>query len=104
MEIGDLSAHLCIPKGTMNHRPNELAEKRAQDTGDCRLWTCKDALLACLRDIESGEINPEKLVVHYTELDENTVDRHYSYYCAGVSTMEHAGMLAHAMARIIYAD
>jgi hypothetical protein len=85
-------------------RPNELAEKRAQEAEDCRLWSCKDALLACLRDIESGEITPEKLVIHYTQLDENTKERHFNYYCAQLNTIEHAGLLSHALARVTHPD
>ena len=85
-------------------RPNELAEKRAQDSSDCRMWSCKDALLACLRDLESGEINPEKLVIHYTVLGETTKDRDFGCYCAQVSTLEHAGLLAHALARVTHPD
>ena len=77
---------------------NELAERRAQEKADCRLWTPVDALLACLRDIESGEINPERLVIHFTEMVGE--DRHYNYYAANVTTIDHAGLLAMALGRV----
>jgi hypothetical protein len=80
-------------------KPNELAERRAEEKDDCRLWSPKDALLACLRDLESGEITPERLVISYTQrIDENTVD--YNYYAANVTTMEHAGLLSMHLARV----
>jgi hypothetical protein len=79
-------------------KPNELAERRAEEKGDSILWTPVDALLACLRDIENGEINPERLVIHFTEMVDE--DRHFNYYVSNVTTMEHAGMLAIALGRI----
>jgi hypothetical protein len=79
-------------------KPNELAERRATEKVDCRLWTPADALLACLRDLESGEINPEKLVIHFT-IDVNG-DKRYCYYASNVLMMEHAGLLAIALGKI----
>ena len=79
-------------------KPNELAERRAQSESDCRLWTPADALLACLRDIESGEIDPESLVIHFSKKVDG--DRFYNYYASNVTTMEHAGLLAMALGRI----
>ena len=79
-------------------KPNELAERRAEEKGDCRVWTPVDALLACLRDIESGEINPERLVIHYSALDGD--DRTFNYYASNVTSVEHAGLLAMALGRI----
>ena len=79
-------------------KPNELAERRAQSENDCRLWTPADALLACLRDIESGEIDPENLVIHFSQKVDG--DRSCSYYASNVTTMGHAGLLAMALGRI----
>ena len=82
-------------------KPNELAERRAQEKSDCRLWTPKDALLACLRDIESGEINPECLAIHYSWVEDGeNPDRLFSYYASNVTTLQHAGLLAMALSRI----
>ena len=83
----------------MTFRPNELAEKRANESDDCRKWTPRDALLACLRDLENGEINPERLVISYAvRVDETSVD--YNFYAANVTTMEHAGLLAMQLHRV----
>ena len=83
---------------TSEFRPDELAERRAQSESDCRLWTPADALLACLRDIESGEIDPENLVIHFSQKIDD--DRTYNYYASNVTTMQHAGLLAMALARV----
>jgi hypothetical protein len=80
-------------------KPNELAERRANQENDCRLWTPADALLACLRDLESGEINPERLVIHFTQdVDGN---KQYCYYASNITRMEHAGLLSMSLGRII---
>lgn len=95
-----VSAGKDITQGNASEfKPNEFAERRAEEQNDCRLWSSKDALLACLRDIESGEINPERLVIHYTErIDDVTTS--YRYYASNVTTMEHAGLLAMITARV----
>lgn len=83
----------------MSFKPNEFAERRAEDSGDCRLWTPRDALLAALRDLDKGEINPERLVIHFSErVDDVTVG--YHYYAANVNTMEHAGLLSMCLQRV----
>jgi hypothetical protein len=81
-------------------KPNELAERRSEQAGDCRQWTPKDALLAALRDIESGKINPTMLVISYREPSEVDNEVYYRYYAAGVTAMEHAGLLAMHLARV----
>jgi len=79
------------------YKPNDFAEKRVNQAQDCRLWTPKDALLACLRDIESGKINPDKLCIHYTCLIDDNKNRTFGCYVAGMTYLEHAGLLAEAL-------
>ncbi len=53
-----------------NH-PVSLTEARAQRSEDSRLWTPRDALISLLRDIDSGEINPDALVTVCRTKDED---------------------------------
>lgn len=71
-----------------------LAERRAIEAGDNTLWTPKDCLAAFLRDIESGEIDPKRLIIIYEEATPeggNTlsayganVERSYEIYMASM--------------------
>lgn len=45
--------------------PESVAERRAAIARDCKLWTPRDALISVLRDIDSGAIDPDTLVVAY---------------------------------------
>lgn len=45
-----------------NDHPVSLTEAKANRDQDSRLWTPRDALISLLRDIDSGEINPNALV------------------------------------------
>jgi len=78
---------------TPTYKPDELAERRSNLASDCRLWTPKDALLACLRDIEKGEANPSKIIIGF-QAAEGDGGVGYHYYAAGVTNLELAGLLA----------
>jgi len=79
---------------------NELAKKRSEAAGDCRLWSPRDALLATVRQIDEGGINPDKLVISYREPTENEHEVKYGYFAAGVTTLEHAGLLMMTLKRV----
>lgn len=49
--------------------PQSITEIRATREHSGRLWTPRDVLIATLRDIDSGEINPTDLAVCYVETD-----------------------------------
>lgn len=51
--------------------PISLSEARAHREHDSRLWTARDALISMLRDIDSGEINPDALVAVCRTKDED---------------------------------
>jgi len=77
----------------------ELSEKKAQRSADCRDWTARDAVAACLRDIDNGTINPDKLVVCYREKIGND-EVEYSYYAAGTTNIELCGLLTIQLRRV----
>jgi hypothetical protein len=45
--------------------PPSIGERRADKAHDAALWSPRDALVALLRDIDKGVVNPDALVVVY---------------------------------------
>lgn len=76
-----------------------LAEERAGREADCQLWSPADALRACLRDIENGEINPDILYIAMVQRDieKNTAD--YDFKAAGGTKLEILGLLYRHLAK-----
>ena len=72
----------------------------AERLDDSTRWTPADAVRDCLKDIESGEINPEHLVIHYYEETEDGRLRP-GYYCANVTHESHVSLLELAKLKCI---
>lgn len=55
-----------LPENFANHPPSitEAKADRDHDNGGT-IWTPRDALIATLRKIDSGEINPDALIIGY---------------------------------------
>ena len=83
----------------MTEKLVNLSEKRASREGDCRLWDPVDALRACLRDIENGEIKPDILYIAMALRDtkKNTID--YAFLAAGGTKLELLGLLYRHLAK-----
>jgi len=80
---------------------DELAERRSTQAGDCRLWSPRDALVAAIKDIDAGVMDPSMLVISYRENDKEDPNIvYYRYLVAGCTSMEHAGLLAVQLARV----
>jgi len=47
--------------------PKSIGEIRAEKEGDGSVWAPRDALIAMLRKIDSGEISPKSLVVCWAD-------------------------------------
>ena len=77
----------------MTEAPVNLAEERAVRDGDCRKWAPVDALKACLRNIENGEINPDILYIAMVERDEEKNEANYDFQAAGGKKLEIVGLL-----------
>ncbi len=73
--------------------PVNLAEERATRDGDCREWTPVDALKACLRDIENGEIVPDILYIAMAQSDEGKDEAYYDFKVAGGKKLDIIGLL-----------
>ena len=50
-----------------SNAPKSIAELRADRDHSAAKWTPRDALIAVLRQIDSGEINPSEMVIAYRE-------------------------------------
>jgi len=50
--------------------PVSVAEVRAERSQDCANYKPRDTLIAFLRDIDEGRINPDALVICFRETDE----------------------------------
>lgn len=46
--------------------PKSIAEARANASANAADWTPRDALIAMLRDIDSGKVHPDALVICFT--------------------------------------
>lgn len=51
--------------------PLSIGEIKSDRTGDGSQWTPRDVLVKMLRDIDSGAVNPDVLVVAWGELSAN---------------------------------
>lgn len=74
--------------------PRSLNEARADKEQNAALWKPRDALVSLLRDIDSGKIDIEKLVICYTESHSNGGPTKLAYHAAGTrSYWETIGIL-----------
>lgn len=78
-----------------------LAEQRAIRENDSTLWTPTDALRAMLRDIESGEIKPTQMAVHYFEDGPDGKRAKHHYCVVNLTRDEHIVLLNVALRRAI---
>lgn len=63
----------------MSEEPISLAEARAVKADDCTLWTPLDCAKAFVRDLESGKINADAMLLHYYEKHEDGSRTLYNY-------------------------
>lgn len=77
-----------------NH-PVSLTEVRAHRTRRASDWTPRDVLIDLLRQIDSGEANPEALVVCHSEFDDEGLST-TSYSVSSPNMLVTLGMMARA--------
>ena len=66
--------------------------RMADKKSDCTLWSVRDCLQAMIDDIDSGEINPESIAIHYYERTEH--DRlKPCFYISNLGFPEHIALL-----------
>lgn len=80
--------------------PQSIAEIRAHRSQDAKDWKPRDVLISVLRDIDSGEIAPDALVVvHRTVTKPGTTDS--AYEAASPDLQTSLGLLAQAQHQML---
>ncbi len=69
-------------EGSFADYPRSIAELRSDKTGSGADWTPRDALIAMLRDIDSGVFKPSALVISHTTKNPNGSFSHNHYAAA----------------------
>ena len=75
--------------------PVSIDEAKANKADDAGLWSCRDALIACLRDIDSGIIKPNQLIICVAELQGDLTS--FNYYRKQDSSLSGKGLLVQAL-------
>lgn len=58
---------------------NEIKADRSESSQD---WTPRDALIRCLRDLDSGKISPDALIILHHKVEEDGIVK-TDFYAAG---------------------
>jgi hypothetical protein len=80
-----------LPKNFANH-PKSITEIKSDRSNLAEDATPRDALIEMLREIDSGSISPDHLIISYLYRDANGVQR-TGYHCAGKNGFEGIGLL-----------
>ena len=75
--------------------PINLAKPRADKADDCRLWTPLDALKDLIRQIEDGEVAPDRLIVIHHKGAAGPGDLYVRF--AGVDKLQTLALLSIAL-------
>lgn len=73
-----------------NHPPS-ITEIKSDKTRDGSKWTPRDALIALLRDIDSGKASPDAMIIICGKYEENRTFT--SYYQSTKNVYETLGLL-----------
>lgn len=79
--------------------PKSITELKSDKTRKGGDWTVRDALIAALRDLDSGETTPQHCILIFGEIDDNVTYTTY-YNCTPNRYVLH-GMLADLERRLI---
>ena len=83
-----------LPESFANY-PTSIAEKKASNTPQgADLWKPRDALIACLRAIDAGEIDPDYLIISAASVNKkHDNDTSFNYFQCIPNTFYGVGML-----------
>lgn len=79
--------------------PKSVGEIKSDKTESCADWTPRDVLISMLREIDSGEIAPEMLVVAWAKRNESGT-MHTRYQLSSRNIMEALGLCVRTAHRI----
>ena len=86
-----------LPEDFASH-PMSIAEIRSDKDGDAAKWTPRGVLIALLRGIDSGKIDPTALAVVWCTIDGAISSSHYSV--SSPNAMVTLGMVERARHRM----
>lgn len=82
-----------------NH-PKSIGEIKADKASDGALWTPRDALISALRDLDSGVIQPDAVVVICGKREDNNTSR-CTYYQSSRNNWEMLGLIEEAKLELL---
>jgi hypothetical protein len=81
--------------------PQSISAIKAKKTEYAGDWTPRDALIEALRQIDSGEIKPDVVVICYREPNEEKKTVHTNWFNTSGDHQLALGLLFHVMHRIM---
>lgn len=82
-----------------SNMPISINEIKATTNRNGCMWTPRDALIDMLRNIDSGKLNPTRLIIVYS-MPLDAEHNRTGYVQAGCSDIEFAGLLSLTMLNI----
>jgi hypothetical protein len=75
---------MTLPGDFANH-PKSVTEIKAERSGDGSIWTARDALIDLLRDLDSGVVTADALVICFREpLPDGNAKTHFRNACPDI--------------------
>ena len=95
---GELAAEDVDQYGLVDYsdHPKSITEIKALKVDDGSMWTPRDALIAALRDLDSGVIKPSSIIIVYHDDAQNGI----RFYQCGGTGYETVGMLHYAISAV----
>lgn len=82
--------------------PKSITEIKAERSDRSSDWTPRDVLIASLRDLDSGLIKPDALIVMWRQPAENGEEKYYHSSFATPDKDSTLGIIEHCKADIIF--
>jgi hypothetical protein len=92
---GDTPPAAPAPVDNFANHPKSITEIKGEKSFDAKDWTPRDALINALRDIDSGELDAQALIVCVQKCDEGM-----QYYNSTPSVVTALGILDYIAKRI----
>ena len=80
--------------------PQSIAEIKTHKARDGALWTPRDALICALRDLDSGEISPDSIVIIAGKLEPGNKTK-CTYYQSSKNQWEMLGLIEEAKLELL---
>lgn len=81
--------------------PQTITELRSDKTGRANDWTPRDALVATLREIDSGKFSPEQLVMVWAYKTDDGLIKTGRRFSGKFTTLEFIGLIEDAKYRVV---